>query len=98
VEFTNVSLFMNALLAARNAAVDPLQPVPAHCLRIGTSPEVSTGDFNTYFPGTWPSRIFDPVHYVDVGYLVVTELGAAQDGRETLAGRGLYFDDWTPEE
>jgi hypothetical protein len=94
VRYTNVSQYMAAIIAARQSAQEPL---PVHCLRIGATQESATGNFNEYFPGTWPAEIFDVDHYDDVGYLAVAELGEAQDCRETLAGRGLYFVDWTPE-
>lgn len=96
--YTNVSQFAAAVAAARNVIGAPLQPVPAHCLRIGHNDALvlvtASGDFNTY-TGGFPAEILDTTHYVDIGSLFVNDLGEAQDARETLAGYGLWFDDWS---
>lgn len=98
MRYANVSDFGAAVVTARNAVPLGAEPVPAHCLQIGpddgTVLLTATGDFNSY-SGGFAARILDPLHYEDVGYLVAANLGEAQDQRETLAGLGLWFDDWT---
>jgi hypothetical protein len=96
--YTDVVQFATDLVAARNVVGAPLQPVPAHCLRIGHNDALilatATGNFNSY-SGGFPAEVLDTSHYVDIGSLYLGDLGEAQDARETLAGYGLWFDDWS---